>query len=174
MKPRGMYLPPHLQQIYTVRNATLICENDVWQVWRKGLCGSRCYLVFGYKTTKPSSRHENFHPVMEYSKNEPQWFIELATKFKNQKEISDKLLKYLSNSRNKGKALSFHMGSLELLFRQVPVPWKRYDFPNKMALLLAIETKFGSRNNTEPIAYLAKDWLQEAKRFMKNLSPNWR
>jgi len=64
-------------------------------------------------------------------------------RFPTQKVLSEAILEYLQNPRRLFGNLDTRVGSncVDLTYRGVPVPLLREDFPNKAAIIMALETK---------------------------------
>ena len=131
---------------------------DVWQIRvvnrrRHSKLGGleSYYYEFGY------FRNRNFFSIIFHDalyvrtdnpKPRPAIFEEKAAKhkrklrrFPTQKTLSDEILKYLRNPHRAFGNFNFRYHCTELLYRGIPVPIFRDDFPNRTAIIMAIETK---------------------------------
>jgi len=150
----------------------IIFEHDVWQVRTeepRPSLDNYTYKV-GYITTHDKFRwvYMEYFWVKEARDKKAHTVINKVKRFASQKDISKKLLRFLLKVEGKmhiaSKDLLYWetLPRAELMFRGVPVPIHRQDFPNKSAILLILDTKIQALEERSVCASW-REWWQYFK-----------
>ena len=151
----------------------VLYKHDVWQIRvdkYDTTYEDRYLCQFGYVT--PSGI---FHIVCGYNSRNKDTIINAATeyakvlyRFETQQEMSAELLKFLQNPQS--ASTIFELGYVwwnaangELTYRDVPVPIYRNDFPDRMTIILALDTQLQLLNPSPVLKEAWKDWLEVFK-----------
>ena len=128
-------------------------RQDVWKIYitRRRLCLGRkndfhYFCDFGYFLAPRVFRSVRCFITVAQDKpfvvsKAESIYKKYLQRYPTQKDLSNVILEYLQNPRRGFGNFDFRFSIPELLYRGVPVPLYRNDFPNKTAILMILEAK---------------------------------
>ena len=156
----------------------IVYAHDVWRIMTgrrtHGHTSQYFFCLCGY-----IGEDEAFHlaigesaPNKREIKEIASMFADSLRKYKNQKALSSSMLEFLHSPENAHEVLDdlkLYWDDLtgELIYRSVPVPIYRDDFPNRTEIILAIDTHVHLSNKPDVIR-IWKDWLITYKKNLKS------
>jgi len=144
---------------------TVLYEQDVWQIrWIPPLDDSDLSsCAIGYKSTQAGFHYSDIETID--SEDEKWDFVNYykhrLKQFTTQQEFSIKLFNYLKDPRR--KLQNIDISHHDLFYREVPIPLFREDFPNKAAIMMALDTKIRTVGTPFSVS-VWDDWLNRFKK----------